>query len=418
MLLQTQRLTGLLLLALSLVAASSVSTKAPPQFLLTWGWGVQDGSSALQVCTSACQAGSIGSGDGQFYFPMDVEVDATGNVYVADTINHRIQKFDASYTFLRAWGWGVQDGSSAFQVCTSGCQAGTSGSNTGQFDTLYGAGVDAAGNVYVADTYNNRIQKFDSDGTFLFMWGWGVEDGTAELQVCTSNCQKGIPDGGGDGQMAAPTSVAIDSAGNVYVPSYARIQKFDSNAAFLLTWGWGVEDGTAELQVCTSNCRSGIEGGGDGQLEDPYGITVDATGNVYVADTINHRIQKFDKDSNFVRTWGWGVQDGSPEFQICTSGCRAGLLSGGDGDGQFAYPRDLEVDALGNVYVIDEENHRIQKFDASGNFVTKWGTNGGGEGEFYAPIGIAVDAIGNVYVTDTHNHRIQKFGEPEPPSSH
>ena len=83
--------------------------------------------------------------------------------------------------------------------------------------------------------------------------------------------------------------------------------------------------------------------------------------------------------------------------------------SSGSGDGQFAEPQGIAVDSSGNVYVADHYNNRIQKFDSSGTFITKWGSSGSGDGQFDDPTGIAVDSSGNVYVADRDNYRIQKF---------
>jgi len=279
-------------------------------------------------CTAAtCSGLGFGSGEGQFSV-VSVAIDSTGNVYVGDaSINHRVQKFDSSGTFLRMWGWGVDDGSNEFQICTSGCQAGISGSGDGQFFLFgpQGVAVDSADNVYVADSGNDRIQKFDSSGTFLDKWG--------------------------------------------------------------------------------------SPGSGDGQFNSPRGVAVDSSGNVHVAESSNHRVQEFDSSGTFLRMWGWGVDDGSNEFQICTSGCQGGIF--GSGDGQFFSPRDVAVDLSGNVYVADSGNDRIQKFDSSGTFLTKWGTNGAGDGQFDNTGGVAVDFSGNVYVADFSNARIQKFTEQQ-----
>src|SRR5919106_1489484 len=82
----------------------------------------------------------------------------------------------------------------------------------------------------------------------------------------------------------------------------------------------------------------------------------------------------------------------------------------GSGDGQFDNPNGIAVDSIGNVYVADAANRRIQKFDSNGNFLLKWGTSGGGDGQFRAPIGVVAAAFGNVYVTEQVGHRVQKFG--------
>jgi len=202
--------------------------------------------------------------------------------------------------------------------------------------------------VYVVDQSNNRIQKFDSNGTFLLKWG---------------------SSGSGDGQFNAPSGIGVDVDGNVYVADLGnqRIQKFNSSGAFLIEWG--------------------SSGSGDGQFFNPFDATVDPAGNVYVADASNHRIQKFDSNGTFLLKWG----------------------SNGAADGQFTNPRGVTVDLAGNVYVADTDNHRIQKFDSSGAFLTKFGSFGSADGQFSNPQGVVVDSAGNVYVADTANHRIQVF---------
>jgi streptogramin lyase len=179
--------------------------------------------------------GSFGQGDGQFAFPWRVAVDGAGHVYVADTTNHRIQKFDSSGVFLTKWG--------------------SYGSGEGQFDSPTGVAVDGSGYVYVADTGNHRIQKFNSSGVPLAQWG---------------------SRGPGDGQFNGPAGVAVDGSGRVYVADLDndRIQKFDSSGAFLTKWG--------------------SLGSGDGQFNVPNGVAVDGSSYVYVADHMNHRIQKFE----------------------------------------------------------------------------------------------------------------------------
>jgi hypothetical protein len=118
----------------------------------------------------------------------------------------------------------------------------------------------------------------------------------------------------------------------------------------------------------------------------PWGVAVDASGNVYVADNGNRRIQKFTSSGTYVTQWG----------------------SYGTGDGQFDYPCGVAVDASGNVYVADASNQRIQVFTSSGTYVTQWGTLGSGNGQFNYPYGVAVDGS-RACVADGSNRRIQVF---------
>src|SRR5262245_26702680 len=144
---------------------------------------------------------------------------------------------------------------------------------------------------------------------------------------------------------------------------------------------------TTTIPLCTFLLKWGLPGSGNGQFEGPSGVATDASGNVYVADSRNNRIQKFDASGTFLLTWG----------------------SPGSVDGAFSNPFGVATDASGNVYVADTNNQRIQKFDASGTFLTTWGSFGTGNGQFRFPISVATEGSGNVYVADTNNQRIQKF---------
>jgi hypothetical protein len=257
-------------------------------FLLTFGWGVQDGMPTFEICTSGCQAGIPGSGDGQFADPFGVAVDGSGDVFVGERVNNRIQTFTNTGTFLTKWG--------------------TAGSGDGQFNGPRGVAVDGSGNVFVADSYNDRIEKFTNTGAFLLTFGWGVQDGMAAFETCTSGCQAGIA-GSGDGEFGHPVGVAVDGSGNVFVadPTENRISKFDNTGNFDTKWASGVSNGLSF-------------------------VAVDVNGNVFASDTQLDHIDEFTNTGAFVRTLG------------CT------------GNGGIA------VDGNENVFVADSGNDRIQKF--------------------------------------------------------
>jgi DNA-binding beta-propeller fold protein YncE len=136
-------------------------------FIRAFGWGVATGGAQLEVCTTSCQIGSPGGGAGQLNFPYGVMVDGAGHVYAADRNNNRIGEFTAQGTFIRAFGWGVADGGSAFQVCSLTCQAGLTGAGVGQFNSPEGVATDCRGNLYAADQDNGRIQRFGEPATAL-----------------------------------------------------------------------------------------------------------------------------------------------------------------------------------------------------------------------------------------------------------
>ncbi|MDL1944911.1 6-bladed beta-propeller [Chloroflexi bacterium CFX2] len=282
---------------------------------------------------------NINGGPNPFNRPTGLAVDPEGILYVVDAGNSRIQKFDKDGKFILMWGkQGAGDGEFNFH-------------RNNDVD-LGGVAVDSQGNVYVADMQNRRVQKFDSNGSFLLKWG---------------------SQGNEDGQFLSALDVAVDGRGNVYVIDDYRddVQKFDPNGNFLLKFGG--------------------DGSGDGQFENVGLLTVDAQGNVYVADMGNYRVQKFDSSGTFLMKWG----------------------SKGTADNQFTEPSDVAVDDQGNVYVSNLAwnlpQPRIQEFDSNGNFLARWGILGQGDGEFSMPYGIAVDSEGNVYVSDYGNHNVQKF---------
>ena len=140
---------------------------------------------------------------------------------------------------------------------------------------------------------------------------------------------------------------------------------------------------------------------GDGEFRAPTGIVLDKDGCIYVADTDNHSIQKFDKDGKFLARWG-----GDPSGQ----------------EGQFYYPRGIAIGSNGEVYISDSGNNRIQRFDAEGHLMQAWGKfgfawRGADMGKFDVPWGVATDRDGNLYVTDTSNSRVQKFKADGTPRS-
>ncbi|MCL5022136.1 MAG: fibronectin type III domain-containing protein [Nitrospirae bacterium] len=310
--------------------------------------------------------GSQGDQNGQFNYPTGIAIASSGNVYVADEWNYRIQEFTNNGNSIAKWG-SSPDCYIELGLCAPLC-------GQSRFDPAEDVAVDQFGNIYaLALDCNNSsltyhyayVQKFDSNGTFLTWWD-------------------SMMDPSGGGWSFTPDGISIDSNGNVYlVDSYTSlVRKFTSNGSLLAQWG--------------------SPGSGNGKFNSPTGISVDSFGNVYIADTNNHRIQKFSSSGTFLTSWG----------SCCICDDCPGIF--------FNSPMGIAVDTSGNVYVADTYNHRIQKSDGNGNLLTKWGTYGfpygqdQQNGNFQYPKGVAVDSSLNVFVADTDNNRIQKFKPVSP----
>jgi DNA-binding beta-propeller fold protein YncE len=258
------------------------------------------------------------------------------------------------------------------------------------FNTPSGVAVDAEGNVYVADMFNNRILKFTSEG----------------IQINSFNT--------GTVTFSSPFGIAVDdTSGDVYVADAFnnRILKFTNTGYFVTEWG--------------------SPGTGDREFDLPFGVA--AYGNVYVADQYNNRIQKFTDAGLYVTQWGsypqfnlpWGIAVGADE-SVYVADTSNGMIQVFDSTGSpiggweitgfggenFGAPVGIAVDDNnGLVYVTDIGSSTVRVYQRSGSFWTEkttWGGLGTGDGQFNIPLGIALDQCGSkVYVTDSYNDRIQ-----------
>ena len=291
------------------------------------------------------------------------------------------------------------------------------GSNANQFGDPDDLVVDAAGNLYVTDYYNNRVLKFAPGSTNGVTVAGGNQPGGSALNqlngpmglfvdkngnvyVCDNENNRilefpagstagsnGIVVAGGNGpgtnpnQLTGPIGVFVDATGNIYVGDAGdyRIQK----------WAPGASSGTTV---------AGGNGPGSAlnQLGDPWYLVVDAAGNLYVSDHAENRVLKFPPGST-------GATNGV-------------VVAGGNGAGaaanQLNYPGGLYVDAFGNVYVIDTGNERVQEWlSGATSGITVAGGNGVGSAanQLSDPQGLYVDQHGNIYIADQSNERIQEW---------
>ena len=467
--------------------------------------------------------GTAGTGNGQFNRPMGTAVDASGNVYVVDRENNRVQKFNAKGEYLS--------------------QFGSAGSGNGQFKEPRSIAIGPNGHLWVADAGNARIEEFSAAGAYLQQLSAG---------------------------LAGPYGIAVDNEGRIWVsdPTNNSIVEFKEASENVYNYfgaftaveglplnapgGLGLDPATNDVWVAetganritelektpsgfVAHIRFGSAGAGQGQISQPYDVKVKASGNLVVVDRGNNRVEQFSPSGEFQAAFGtkgagagqfnepsgiavagggvfyvtdsgnkrverWsqpakpevatlapaGVTDKSatlkgsvnpsgvattyrfeygpttaygtsvpipngsvgsgvetiaenqtlvtePETTIHyrivatnAEGTRFGsdvrfttpaepftFLSAfgtaGTGNGQFNRPMGTAVDASGNVYVVDRENNRVQKFNAKGEYLSQFGSAGSGNGQFKEPRSIAIGPNGHLWVADAGNARIEEF---------
>jgi DNA-binding beta-propeller fold protein YncE len=325
-----------------------------------WDWGVpaaaaaSEGSQAsayeagMRDIAATQQLGAIGAAGaepGQFNFPRAVALDAQGRTYVADSGNNRVQVFNPDGSFLRQWG----------STCRLDSGEGCIGDGRGQFNEPWGIAVGPDGSVYVSDTWNGRVQKFDDQGNFVAMYG----------QFGSTNGELGEPS-----FFYGPRAVVVGQDGNLHIMDTGnkRVVVLSPDLEFVNQYGGG--------------------GVTEGRFDEPVGLAQDGEGNWYVADTWNRRIQKFDPAFNYLAQWpieGWGSQSVLNKPGIAVDPQRR------------------------IVYAVDPENYRVLAFDTEGNFLATWGLYGMDAMSFTMPTGIAVAPDGRVVVADGDAHRIMIF---------
>lgn len=321
------------------------------------------------VTTLAGTAGRHGSTDGtgseaRFNGPVGLALDGPGNVFVADANNSTIRKI-----------------SPAGVVTTFAGTAGSYGPGRGgQFRRPYGVAVDNSGHVYVSDHIAGSIHKITPDGVVTTLAG-----GSGRL---------GIEDGiGSTARFSSPFGVAVDHTGNVYVADAGNhtIRKI-------------LPTGEVTTLVGMPRYAGSADGSGSAaRFNAPYGVAIDAAGNLYVADTFNTTVRKIDR-AGVVNTFAGLVAS-------------SGSVDGTGKEVRLNGPNAAAVDSAGNVFVADTANHTIRRISRDGAVTTFAGSAGvsgyvdgmGNAARFALPCGIAVDGVGNMYVADKANFRIRKI---------
>ena len=331
------------------------------------------------VITTIAGTGETGfSGDGgpateaRLDRPYGVAVDGAGNLFIADWYNDRIRKVDSVGVITTVAGTDNRgfsgDGGPATEA---------------RLDRPSGVAVDGAGNLFIADWYNRRIRKVDSAGVITTVAGTGTHRFSGDGGPATA------------ARLSSPSGVAVDGAGNLFIADLGdrRIRKVDTAGVITTIAGTG---------------ETGFSGDGgpatEARLDRPYGVAVDGAGNLFIADRDNRRIRKVDSAGVITTVAGTGETgfsgDGGPATE-------ARLFS----------PWGVAVDGTGNLFIADEANDRIRKVDSAGVITTVAGTGNRGfsgdggpatEARLSSSWGVAVDGAGNLFIADRRSYRIRK----------
>jgi uncharacterized protein (TIGR03437 family) len=313
------------------------------------------------------------SGDGgpaaqaTFNLPSSIAIDASGNLYIADTNNWAIRRISTSGIITTVAGNGQYGYGGDNGQATKAKLAGPTG-----------VAVDASGNLYIADSGNERIRYVNSSGVIATIAGTGVAGFSGDGSAATA------------ARFSNPVAVALDASGNVYVAD------LDNNRIRRFALG-----GTVTTFAGTTNSVG--DGGPSTQARvEPWAVAVDSAGNLYIADRSEQRVRKVTPAGTIATVAGTGQTGYGGDNGPAT----AAVLS---------TPNDVAVDRSGNLYIADAGNNRIRRVDAATGTITTFagtggccyaGTGTGGDGglataaTLYYPVSVAVDASGNVYFTD------------------
>ena len=377
----------------------------------------RDGMLAV-VAGNGIRSGGF-SGDGgmataaRLNSPQRVALDSAGNLYIADTANHRIRKVSVDGTISTVAGTGEAGFSGDKGAATSA-----------QLNSPYGLAVSSSGVLYIADTSNNRVRRVDGSGAIDTVAGSGDVLGDGGPAASASLYQ--------------PYDVAVDSSGNLYIADlgngrvrkvnaqgvistlasgigHARGLAVDANGNVYVANGWGYNqvlkiDSSGNVSVVAGTGASGLSGDGGpataALFSAPPGVAVDAAGNLYVADHGNHRVRKVSTLGTITTLAGSGRPDLSGD-----GGPAAGATLKG--------PTALAMDSSGSLYIADSGNSRVRRISPQGIITTVAGggtTLGDGGPATSAMLadrvlGLALDRLGNLYIVDTDNHRIRKVDQ-------
>ena len=335
-------------------------------------------SGTAQIITPIGGNGIRGySGDGgsatsaSLNLPSDVAIDASMNIYIADRDNHRIRKIDATGKMSTYAGNG-----------TAGYSGDGGTATSAKLNIPTGIGLDAAGNLYIADSYNNAVRKVSKSGIITTIAGNGTAGFSGDGAMATA------------AQLNAPQDVAVDASGNIYITDWfnRRIRKVNSSGIITTILGDGSYSITGDGGPATSATSEG-----------PGSICIDKLGNIYFNEFSPSSVIRKISSTGIVNMFAGGG-----------TGPDGGAAIGAN----IIQPRGVAVDNSLNVYISEETNDKIRKVNSIGTISTVCGTISGSGGDgglaIYAaindPMGMAIDKDGNLLFADQSNQRIRRIG--------
>jgi sugar lactone lactonase YvrE len=334
-----------------------------------------------QIINTIAGNGTNGfSGDGgvayaaELNYPSNAVLDASGNIFIADQSNNRIRKVSTSIITT---------------IAGNGIYGYTGDGGAATSSELYnpqGLALDASGNIFIADTYNNRLRKVTvSTGIITTVAGNGTQGSIGDGGAATA------------AELSLPMGVALDASGNIFIVDQG------SNKIRKVTVSTGI------ITTVAGNGTQGYSGDGgaatSAQLQFPKSVALDASGNIFIADGGNNRIRKVTVSTGIITTVaGNGTQGFSGDGGVATAA-------------ELHSPSGVALDASGNIFIADQFNNRIRKVMVSTGIITTVAGDGtlgfSGDGgaatsaQLQFPQSIAVDASGNIIIADVNNNRIR-----------
>ncbi len=332
------------------------------------------------IYTVAGNGNYIFSGDGgaatnaSLDYPVAVAVDAFGNLFIADWDNQRIRKVDANGIISTLAG----DGDYHY----SGDGGAATNASFGDPD---GVAVDAFGNVFIADQYNNRVRMVGTNGIISTVAGNGLSGYSGDGGAATN------------AMLDSPSGVAVDSSGNLFFAEWGNnvVRKVDTNGIITTMAGTGASGYTGDGGPATN-----------ATLYYPIGVALNAAGDLFIADGDNDVIRKVDTDGIISTVAGNGEYGFSGDGGAAT-------------DATFQFPVGVAVDAAGDLFIPDAYIDRVREVDGITGIITTFAGNGAEtysdtngvpatSATFNEPDGVAVDAAGDVFIADGENNLIRK----------